>query len=230
MECKKCKALCIKAGRQKDGTQKYQCKGCKKYQQAAYKNLACQEHIMKAITKLLIEGVGINSIARILNISVSTVINKIKLKARLITKPLTMLANRIYEMDELWTFVGNKKNEIWISYMIDRVNKQVVDYKVGARTKENLKAITDQVLCMNPTKICTNGLNIYKTLVPASLHQVGLPNTRHIERFNLNLRTHLKRLSRKTICFSKSKIMLEACLKIYFWSKERNDLSLVCAR
>jgi IS1 family transposase len=41
-------------------------------------------------------------------------------------------------MDELWTFVGNKKNETWISYMIDRVSKQVVDYKVGARTKENL--------------------------------------------------------------------------------------------
>jgi insertion element IS1 protein InsB len=71
---------------------------------------------------------------------------------------------------------------------------------------------------MNPKKICTDVLNIYKTLVPERLHKVGLPNTRHIERFNLNLRTHLKRLSRKTICFSKSKELLEACLKIYFWS------------
>ncbi len=229
MECKKCKACCIKAGRQKDGTQKYRCKGCRKYQQAFYKNLACQEHIIDSITKLLIEGVGINSITRIPNVSVSTVINKIKLKASLVTKPLIMLANRIYEMDELWTFVGSKKNETWISYMIDRVSKHVVDYKVGARTKENLKAITDQILCRNPKKICTDGLNIYKTLVPENLHKVGLPNTRHIERFNLNLRTHLKRLSRKTICFSKSKELLEACLKIYFWSEERKGLSLMYA-
>ncbi len=138
MECNKCKARCIKSGKQKDGTQKYRCKSCKKYQQANYKNLACQEHILRAITKLVIEGVGINSIARILNISVSSVIRKIKLQARLIAKPIISLANRIYEMDELWTFVGNKKNETWISYMIDRVSKQVVDYKVGARTKENL--------------------------------------------------------------------------------------------
>ncbi len=229
MECKKCKARCIKSGKQKDGTQKYRCKACKKYQQAAYKNLACQEHIIKAITKLLTEGVGINSIARILNISVSSVIRKIKLQARLIVKPIISLANRIYEMDELWTFVGNKKNETWISYMIDRVSKQVVDYKVGARTKENLKAITDQILCMNPKRICIDGLNIYKTLVPERLHKIGLPNTRHIERFNLNLRTHLKRLSRKTICFSKSIEMLEACLKIYFWAESRKCLSLVNA-
>ncbi|HMW09684.1 MAG TPA: transposase, partial [Bacteroidia bacterium] len=31
------------------------------------------------------------------------------------------------------------------------------------------------------------------------------------------LRTHLKRLNRRTICFTRSAIMLFACLKIYFW-------------
>ncbi|MFY1046718.1 IS1 family transposase [Chryseobacterium sp. GP-SGM7] len=35
---------------------------------------------------------------------------------------------------------------------------------------------------------------------------------------NLNIRTHLKRLNRRTICFSKSNLILIAILKIYFWS------------
>jgi hypothetical protein len=44
-------------------------------------------------------------------------------------------------------------------------------------------------------------------------------NTNHIERKNLSLRTHLKRLNRRTICFSKSLVILSACLRIYFWSR-----------
>jgi hypothetical protein len=38
-------------------------------------------------------------------------------------------------------------------------------------------------------------------------HQVGRRNTQKIERKNLNLRTWIKRLTRKTICFSMSVLM-----------------------
>jgi IS1 family transposase len=34
---------------------------------------------------------------------------------------------------------------------------------------------------------------------------------------NLLVRTHLKRLNRKTICFSRSLTVLMAVLRIYFW-------------
>jgi insertion element IS1 protein InsB len=38
-------------------------------------------------------------------------------------------------------------------------------------------------------------------------HEVGKRNTQKIERKNLNLWTWIKRLTRKTICFSKSVVM-----------------------
>jgi insertion element IS1 protein InsB len=38
-------------------------------------------------------------------------------------------------------------------------------------------------------------------------HQAGKRNTQKIERENLHLRTWIKRLTRKTICFSKSALM-----------------------
>ncbi len=38
-------------------------------------------------------------------------------------------------------------------------------------------------------------------------HQVGKRNTQKIERKNLNFRTGIKRLTRKTICFSKSETL-----------------------
>jgi transposase-like protein len=39
--------------------------------------------------------------------------------------------------------------------------------------------------------------------------------TNKIERHNLTLRTHLKRLVRKTLCFTKSDEMLENCVRLY---------------
>ena len=190
--CNYCNQVVVRAGQQKNGAQKYQCKGCKKYQQRDYQYKACNKSINQNVVHLLIEGIGIN-------------------------KSYSFVKNGIYEIDELWTFIGSKANEIWITYSFERKSKKVIDFKVGARTKESLQKITDGVLQMNPDRICTDGLNTYKSLIPKPLHRIGLPNTRHIERFNLNLRTHLKRLSRKTICFSKSKEMLEACLKIYIF-------------
>jgi insertion element IS1 protein InsB len=41
----------------------------------------------------------------------------------------------------------------------------------------------------------------------ADKHEVGKRNTQKIERKNLNFRTWIKRLVRKTICFSKLELM-----------------------
>lgn len=101
-------------------------------------------------------------------------------------------------------------------YAINRTTGKVIDFCVGRRTKENIKQIIDKILLLNPKKIYTDGLNIYKSLIPEKIHKVFEHCTNKIERNNLTLRTHLKRLSRKTICFTRNHEMLENCLRIYF--------------
>ena len=49
------------------------------------------------------------------------------------------------------------------------------------------------------------------------VHRTKQYATNHIERIHLNYRTHLKRLNRRSICFSRSVVMLLAVLKIYLW-------------
>ncbi|MBS1978684.1 MAG: IS1 family transposase [Bacteroidetes bacterium] len=131
--------LCLKAGRRKNGTQKFRCQGCKKYQQQTYKYQACYKTTNQSITQLLIEGLGIRSIARVLKISITTVIRRIKGIARLVNKPFAVIRRGIYEIDELWTFIGKKSNETWIAYSLERQGRKVIDFKVGARSIENLK-------------------------------------------------------------------------------------------
>jgi len=158
-----------------------------------------------------------------LDISANTVLTRIKSIAGKIQKPILSMG-RIYEVDELKTYIKNKGRDYWVIYALDKQSGQVVDLKVGKRTKINLQRVTDTLLLAKCKQIYTDGLAIYKQLIPASVHTIKRYGTNRIERKNLSLRTHLKRLNRKTICFSKSQLMLEACLKIYFWSNQPSTI------
>jgi insertion element IS1 protein InsB len=229
MVCKHCKSLCIKAGLSRNRLQRYQCKACRRYQQARYKYEACYANADQSIIKLLTEGLAIRGIARFLRISATTVISRIKSIATKLNKTYASNLPGVYEIDEMWTYIGSKQRDTWITYAIDRETKEVINFVVGPRSRERLSIVTASALALCPAKICTDGLPTYKTLIPTTIHRVGLPHTRRIERFNLTLRTHLKRLNRKTICFSKSLSMLENCLKIYFWGVKRDFYKKISA-
>ena len=121
-----------------------------------------------------------------------------------------------YEIDELCTFVKCKSKSIWIVYAFE--SKNIVGFNVGSRTNLTLKKVVDKVLNVNQQAIFTYRLKKYKSLIPQCIHKTVRFGTNNIERANLTLRTHLKRLNRKSICFSKSKVMLKAVLNIYFAS------------
>jgi insertion element IS1 protein InsB len=57
------------------------------------------------------------------------------------------------------------------------------------------------------TTFCTDGLSTYERNLEGFKHIVGKKNTQRIERKNLTLRTRIKRLCRKTICYSRCKDM-----------------------
>ncbi|MGB3778374.1 MAG: IS1 family transposase [Tunicatimonas sp.] len=59
----------------------------------------------------------------------------------------------------------------------------------------------------------------YKKYIPLEKHTISKKKTQKIERQNLNFRTHIKRLCRKTICFSKKDDMHFGYIKAYIWQK-----------
>jgi IS1 family transposase len=120
-----------------------------------------------------------------------------------------------YEVDELCTYVKNRNNRCYIAYAINKNTRKIIDFIVGGRTKENISKIIDKLKELNPRRIYTDKLNIYSLLIDKKIHVTAAHKINRIERFNLTLRTHLKRLSRRTICFSRSREMLENCLKLY---------------
>lgn len=217
MKCNKCKGFVVKNGKQLNGKQRYYCKNCKTSFQRNYTYMAYNKHINNSIYNFLRESVGINSTSRLLVISKTTVLKRIRKMASQVIKPIIDEKNLYYELDEMRIVVGSKSNEAWIAYAINRNTKQVINFIVGRRTKSNLSIITKSVMQLNPKQIFTDKLHTYKNLIPKNLHNTKKRNTTSIERNNLTLRTHLKRLSRKTICYSKNFEMIEAALKLYLW-------------
>jgi insertion element IS1 protein InsB len=108
------------------------------------------------------------------------------------------------EVDEMWSFVGKKHEQRWLWHAIDHWSGRVLAYVFGRRTDEvflQLKALLEP---FGITHYHTDYWGAYSRHLDADEHTPGKRNTQKIERRHLTLRTRIKRLTRKTICFSKS--------------------------
>jgi len=110
-------------------------------------------------------------------------------------------------MDEQWSFVGNKANQRWLWYAVDHVTNTVLATVFGKRKDEVFKALKALLESLGISRYYPDDWGAYERRLESDKHEVGKRNTQKIERKNLNFRTWIKRLTRKTICFSKSETL-----------------------
>lgn len=217
-KCRKCQNGGIKHGKSSNGIQRLFCKKCKITWQSIYIYNACKATINQNIIALLREGCGTRSISRLLRISTTSVSKKIIKIAKEIQLP-TLYLKKSYEIHEICTYISKKKNKVWIVCALEKCSKQIVRFCIGKRTNKTLRKVIRDVLISEPIKLYTDKLKNYQHLIPREIHNIFPKGIQNIERMNLNLRTHLKRLGRKTIAYSKSLSQLSAIIKIYLYSK-----------
>ena len=108
------------------------------------------------------------------------------------------------EVDEMWSYVGCKQDQRWLWHAIDHRSGNVLAYVFGRRQDEvflKLKALLEP---FGITRYYTDYWGAYTRHIDSDEHQAGKRYTQKIECKHLTLRTRIKRLTRKTICFSKS--------------------------
>ena len=216
-QCPKCSSIkIVRNGNTRKAKQRFFCKDCGKSFITDYTYNACKPNTNQQIILFTKEGLGIRGTARVLKISATTLLKRIINIAKNIEQP-PIVKGKTYEVDEMRTFIGKKSLLRWIVYALDRESKTVVSFNVGRRTNKTLKSVIRSLELANARRIYTDKLKNYRYLIAEKLHNTGVYCTNHIERHNLSVRTHLKRLGRKTICFSRSLVVLMAVLRIYFW-------------
>jgi len=109
-------------------------------------------------------------------------------------------------MDEMWGRVYCKGTPCWLWHAIDHDTGDVVAFVMGTREKEMCKKLWDMLNSLNfkIVAVYTDDNWAYHSIIPTKILKTGKRNTQKIERKHLTFRTRLKRLCRKTICYSKT--------------------------
>ena len=103
----------------------------------------------------------------------------------------------------------------WLWHAIDHRSGKVLAYVFGRRKDTvflQLKALLEP---FGITRYYSDGWGAYERHVKAKKHTVDKANTQKIESKPINLRPRIKRLVRRTICFSKTKRMHELVIGLF---------------
>ena len=117
-------------------------------------------------------------------------------------------------MDKFWSFVCKKT---W--YAIDRVSGIILVWHNGGRTDADFRQLLKYLETIPVDLYYTDGWRAYTRNLPKNSHRIDKDLSLKIERKNINFRRHLKRLNRKTVCYSKSEQVHDNVIGFNTWPK-----------
>ena len=115
----------------------------------------------------------------------------------------------------MWSFVGAKARPRWLWHALDHRTGRVLAYVVGARKDAEFLKLRALLAPLGIIHYYTDKADVYRRHLPPAQHTVGKLSMQKIERKHLTLRSRLKRLARKTLCFSRSRFMHDLLIGLY---------------
>lgn len=119
------------------------------------------------------------------------------------------------EVDEMWSFVKKKENQRWLWHAIDHASGKVLAYVFGSRKDVIFSQLKALLIPFGIKHFYTDDWGSYQRKLPRSQHTISKTNTQQIERKHLTFRVRIKRLARKTICFSKLEKMHDIVIGLF---------------
>lgn len=203
---------------------KFICKTCRRqFIENPQKKLRNSEEI-SLINKLLLERISLRGITRVMGISLSWLQKYVNNFYRSIPYQLRIEAidtlDLTIECDELWSFVNNKENPVYIWLALDRNTRLIVGIYIGDRSRKSAEQLWRALPLQyqNNARVYTDFWRAYQEIIPTLQHHPSAKSegqTNHIERFNNILRQRCSRLVRKALSFSKNFFNHEGAI-LYF--------------
>jgi hypothetical protein len=150
LTCPQCKALTIKKnGSIHNGKQKYECLSCHKQFVEGPQHKQISNENKERIRRSLLERVSLEGICRIFDVSLTWLLAFMQETFEQLPDNLnaTVVADNeefevvVLEADELWSYVGNKKNQQWLWLVMHSKSRQIVAFHVGDRSKTSGQAL-----------------------------------------------------------------------------------------
>jgi len=222
----------VKRGKTAHGTQRYLCQNLACATGSFlldYRNQGCVPEVKQLIIDMSLNASGVRDTARSLYISTDTVLSELQKKEPALESVNTALLNMLNpdevtvdierageaEMDEMWSFVRRKTNPRWLWHAIDHSTGAVLAYVFGRRKDKVFLKLKELLEPFGLTHYYTDKWGAYTRHLDPEQHTTSKRYTQKIERKHLTLRTRIKRLTRKTICFSKSTQMYDIVIGLF---------------
>jgi insertion element IS1 protein InsB len=195
-------------GQTRHRKQNYKCRECGRQfvLNPAWKAITPEQQ--ELMSRMLKERISQAGIARVLQVSEDTVQRYVNTQAVVVKKQVevsTKPKKRLnVQMDELWSFVGNKGNQQWVWLALDAQTREIVGVHIGYRSAVSAIALWNSMppVYRQCAVIYTDHWSAYDSVLPTKRHRSVDKDsgcTSYIERFNCTLRQRISPLVRKSL-------------------------------
>jgi transposase-like protein/IS1 family transposase len=191
MTCYSCRAECKRHGRDRKGTQRYQCRQCSKtFLEPREKPLdGMYLPIEKAemVLRMLLEGNSVSSVVRLTEVHQKTILKLLVLAGekseRIMARKIVNIQVRDVEFDECWEFIGCKEKRVrpehdpswgdcYTFVAIERHSKLVLNIAVGKRDQLTTDVFVEgvrQAAARSHFQVTSDGFKPYRTAISNTL-------------------------------------------------------------
>lgn len=213
----------VRNGVKDNGRQNFLCKGCGKQFQFEYIYKGCVVENRELIIKMLCRGSGIRDCEAVTGVSHSTVLGLIKKKAAVLSvKPHKQRYHRV-QIDEQWSYVGRKEKKVWMLYAYAVDEDEIIAFTMGKRSAAAVKNLFVKLKALDIALFLTDDWEAFQSVLPKAKHLIGKQYTKAIEGINTFFRTRVRRLVRRTVCFSKKLIYHYSMIKIIIYHRNKRS-------
>ena len=220
-QCPRCRSVkVVKNGKKKTGVQNILCKGCGLQFQDEYLYRGADHKNRDLLKRMLLRGSGVRDCSVVLGISIGCVLRGILKMGKASGLRPKHNSYHLVQIDEQWSYVGNKQKKVWLLYAICGQSGEILAANWGKRNKKSIKALLKKLQEREINFYCTDQWKAFAEVLPKEKHIIGKKYTKKIEGINTWFRTRLRRLVRRTVCFSKKLIYHYSIMKTAIY--ERN--------
>ncbi len=182
MICPKCNSTSYRKNGHRRGKQCYQCRVCGRQFVESPVPKSYPSEVKQLCLKMYLNGMGLRGIERVTEIHHTTILNWIREGGmKLPDTPEEDEIPEITEIDELQTFVGNKKNKIWIGSVVNHWKPGILLWTIGdleeirfaARSKETFQHLWCTIRCWHSFWYVSDGYPVYPCFIEPEDHLVS---------------------------------------------------------
>lgn len=224
-ECPRCGSLeLVKNGHDYKGDQKFHCKSCNRYGTLSA-DRGYSRQTRQQVKRAALERLSLRGMERVFGIARQTIsrwlrqwINQVP---DIVDSLLPARCDDVLELDEMWSYVGQKAQKRWVWLALCRRTRQVVAYWIGDRSENSAVDLwrripREYVRCAS----FSDHWRAYAHVFDIERHRMvdkATGETSHVERWFNTLRQRLARFTRKTLAFSKRDAIHDGLLKMFIY-------------